>query len=61
MLLRRIDFVKLFSVSIVTVSDWARSSRLKSYRINSREFFKKDEVMAAMKERGKRAGIFINN
>lgn len=54
LLLRRSDVAKLFSVSLVTVSSWSKSGRLKSYRINSRVFFKKDEVMAAMKERGKR-------
>ncbi len=52
--LRRSDVAKLFSISIVTVSEWSKSGRLKSYRINSRVFFKKDEVLAAMKERGKR-------
>lgn len=53
-LLRRLDVAKLFSVSVVTVSQWSKSGRLKSYRINSRVFFKRDEVMAAMKERGKK-------
>ena len=54
-LLKRSDVAKLFSVSYVTISEWSKSGFLKSYHINSRVFFKKVEVMAAMKERGKRA------
>ncbi len=47
-LLRRKDVAKLFSVSLVTVSAWMKSGKLPYHRINSRIFFKRSEVMAAM-------------
>ena len=47
-LLKRKDIAKLFSVSLVTVSQWMKTGRLPYHRINSRIFFKKSEVFQAM-------------
>ncbi len=47
-LLRRKDVAKLFSVSLVTVSQWMKDGKLPYHRINSRIFFKKVEVLKAM-------------
>jgi predicted DNA-binding transcriptional regulator AlpA len=44
-ILRRKDVAKLFSVSLVTISDWMKTGRLPYHRINSRIFFRKSEVM----------------
>ena len=47
-LLKRKDVAKLFSVSLVTITDWMRTGRLPFHRMNSRIFFKKAEVMEAL-------------
>jgi len=47
-LLRRKDISKLFSVSLVTVTQWMKTGRLPYHRINSRIFFKRGEVFQAM-------------
>ncbi|MBK9221019.1 MAG: helix-turn-helix domain-containing protein [Saprospiraceae bacterium] len=47
-LLRRKDVSKLFSVSLVTISQWMKNGKLPYHRINSRIFFKKVEVLKAM-------------
>ena len=47
-LLRRKDVAKLFSVSLVTISEWMKSGKLPYHRINSRIFFKRKEVMESM-------------
>ena len=47
-LLRRKEVAKLFSVSLVTISQWMKSGKLPYHRINSRIFFKKSEVWSAM-------------
>ena len=47
-LLKRKDVAKLFSVSLVTISDWMKTGKLPFHRINSRIFFKKSEVLDAM-------------
>lgn len=44
-ILRRKDVAKLFSISLVTISDWMKSGKLPYHRINSRIFFKKSELM----------------
>ncbi|MFM2018897.1 MAG: hypothetical protein RL007_2553 [Bacteroidota bacterium] len=47
-LLKRKQVAKLFSVSLVTISDWCKTGKLPFHRINSRIFFKKSEVLQAM-------------
>jgi hypothetical protein len=47
-LLKRKDIGKLFSISQVTVTQWMKSGKLPFHRINTRIFFKKDEIMRAM-------------
>lgn len=47
-LLKRKDVSKLFSVSLVTISQWMKGGKLPYHRINSRIFFKKAEVLKAM-------------
>jgi hypothetical protein len=47
-LLKRKDIARLFSVSLVTVTQWMKTGRLPYHRINSRIFFKKGEVLQAM-------------
>ncbi len=47
-LLKRIDVAKLFSVSLVTVSQWQKDGVLPYHRIKSRIFFKRCEVLQAM-------------
>jgi hypothetical protein len=47
-LLRRKDVSKLFTVSLVTINKWMRSGKLPYHRINSRIYFKKNEVLEAM-------------
>jgi hypothetical protein len=47
-LLKRKDIAKLFSVSLVTVSQWMKDGKLPYHRINSRIFFKRGEVFKAM-------------
>ncbi len=47
-LLRRKDVAKLFSVSLVTITDWMKTKRLPYHRINSRIYFKRSEVLEAL-------------
>ena len=47
-LFRRKDVAALFKVSLVTITQWMKSGKLPYHRINSRIFFKKEEVMQAM-------------
>ena len=44
-LLRRKDVAKLFGISLVTVDEWMRLGKIPYYRVNSRIFFKKKEVL----------------
>ncbi|MBL7911724.1 MAG: helix-turn-helix domain-containing protein [Bacteroidia bacterium] len=44
-ILRRKDVAAMFQVSLVTINQWAREGRIPYYRINSRIFFKKSEIM----------------
>jgi hypothetical protein len=52
-ILRRKDVAKLFSVSLVTISDWMKTGKLPYHRINSRIFFRKSEVMQCMEMKQK--------
>lgn len=48
-LLKRSDVANMFGVSLVTVHAWINSGQLPSHRIGSRVFFKKLEVIEAMR------------
>ena len=52
-LLKRVDVAKLFSVSLVTITDWMKTGRLPYHRINSRVFFKKSELMECIELKDK--------
>lgn len=47
-LLKRKDIAKLFSVSLVTITQWMKTGKLPYHRINTRIFFKRGEVFQAM-------------
>jgi hypothetical protein len=50
-LIKRKDVSTIYSVSLVTVAAWMKSGKIPYYRINSRIFFKKSEVMEAMQSK----------
>lgn len=47
-ILKRKDVSKMLGVSLVTIAKWMNTGKLPYHRINSRIFFKKSEVWAAM-------------
>lgn len=49
-LLKRTEVAKLFGVSLVTLNQWCKEGIIKGYKIKSRVFFKKSEVMQALKK-----------
>jgi excisionase family DNA binding protein len=49
-LLKRSEVAQMFSVSLVTVHAWMKSGVLPFHRIGGRTFFKKHEVVNAMKQ-----------
>jgi len=58
-ILRRKDIAQIFSVSLVTVHSWMKSGQIPFHRIGGRTFFKKGEVLNAMKEaKMRRRSIF---
>jgi excisionase family DNA binding protein len=52
-LLKRKDVAKLFSVSLVTITEWMKTGKLPFHRINSRIFFKRSEVLDALNQKTK--------
>lgn len=52
-LLKRVDVAKLFSVSLVTITEWMKTGKLPYHRINSRVFFKKSELMECIELKDK--------
>lgn len=48
-LIKRSDIAKMFDVSIVTVHQWMRKGVLAHYKMNGRTYFKKSEVLDAMR------------
>lgn len=44
-IMKRAEVAKELKVSLVTVSQWVKDGRLPCYRINSRVFFKRSEIM----------------
>ncbi len=52
-LLKRVDVAKLFSVSLVTITDWMKTGKIPYHRINSRVFFKKRELMECIELKDK--------
>ena len=49
-LLKLDEVAKLFGVSKVTIHSWKRNGLLPFYRINSKIYFKRDEVFNSLKE-----------
>lgn len=47
-LIKRKDVAELFGISYVTLNEWMRQGKIPYYRINSRIFFKKKEVMESL-------------
>ena len=52
-LLKRVDVAKLFSVSLVTITEWMKTGKIPYHRINSRVFFKKSELMKSIELKDK--------
>lgn len=52
-LLKRVDVAELFSVSLVTVTEWMKTGKIPYHRINSRVFFKKSELMQCIELKDK--------
>jgi hypothetical protein len=48
--LTRHEVSKMFSVSLVTVSDWTDKGLLKGYKIANRVYFKRGEIEQALTE-----------
>ncbi len=46
--LTRKEVAKAFRVSLVTLSDWSKHGKIKSYKIGGRVLYRKDEVEAAL-------------
>jgi excisionase family DNA binding protein len=55
-LLKRDEVAKLFKISLVTLNQWMRDGRITFHKINSRIFFKRSEVMEALKGSIKKYG-----
>lgn len=49
-IINRKDIAELFGVSLVTVHDWMSKGLLPHYKMNGRTYFKKTEVLQAMKQ-----------
>ena len=47
-LMQRSEVAKLFNVSLVTLNQWRREGRIIRYKIKSRVYFKKSEIMNAI-------------
>jgi phage terminase Nu1 subunit (DNA packaging protein) len=48
--LTRSDVANLFTVSLVTVSDWTAKGLLKSYKLANRVYYKRGEIEQALTE-----------
>lgn len=48
-LIKRSDIAEMFDVSMVTVHQWMRKGILDHYKMNGRTYFRKSEVLRAMK------------
>lgn len=48
--LTRHEVAKMFSVSLVTVSDWTAKGLLKSYKLANRVYYKRGEIEQALTE-----------
>lgn len=48
-LIKRKDVSKLLKISLVTLNEWMRHGKIPYYRISSRIFFKKSEVLDSLK------------
>ena len=48
--LTRSDVANIFTVSLVTVSDWTAKGLLKSYKLANRVYYKREEIEAALTE-----------
>lgn len=49
-LLTRKEVASLFKVSLVTINQWMRSGRLPFCRINSRVYFKRNQILESLQE-----------
>lgn len=50
-LIKRKEVAKIFRVSLVTVSDWTKKGLIKSYRVNRKIFYKKNEILDFQKSK----------
>lgn len=49
-IVKRSDVAGMFGVSLVTVHDWMSKGILPHYKMNGRTYFKRSEVLQAMKQ-----------
>jgi len=49
-LLTRKEVASLFKVSLVTINQWMREGRLKFCRVNSRVYFKRNQILESLQE-----------
>jgi excisionase family DNA binding protein len=49
-LLKRVDVAEMFGITLTTVHSWMNSGLIPFHRISGRVFFKKSEVLQAMKQ-----------
>jgi excisionase family DNA binding protein len=49
-ILNRVEVSKLLNVSMVTLSTWTKTGKIKAYRIGNRVYYKKLNIEEAMKE-----------
>ncbi len=48
--LTRHEVAKMFSVSLVTVSDWTAKGLIRSYKLANRVYYKREEIEQALTE-----------
>ncbi len=49
-IIKRSDVAEMFGVSLVTIHDWMKRGVLPYHKMNGRSYFKKSEVINAMKD-----------
>ncbi len=55
-LLKRIEVARMFKVSLVTLNQWRREGIITPYKIKSRVFFKRSDIMNAINNSVKKYG-----
>ena len=53
-LIKRKDVAKIFKISLVTLNEWMKTGKIPYYRISSRIFFKKNEILGLLEAQRKK-------